>query len=429
MGFNETALNYKDGYIIKFDNEGNTKWSNHIYSEGSTSLINITCLENGNIILTGTHQGNLYYKKHTFLSKSTNKTNHAFVLKLDNDGELIWYQSEVSSWSAHIVAIHDESIVMAYLGMRGAEGFSDETFSLIRPMLMKIDLQTGNKLAWGGQSHNSFRANFIVSTHIEDKHYYVCSQQRDVENDRIWLEITHYDENLQPTWTKTVAATDDVNLFSSADAIAVNNKGNLLMSVSYVNTIWIQESMESELTTSYTSKGAQDILLLELDTLGNYVSSQSIGGENVDLVLHINRIHDGSLVFGGCYGGALEINDETLREPNSEFISFFKVLETAEDDPISNTNDGIKNNDSNHSLTLYPNPNNKGDLWISYPFDSHEQYRIQLRDVQGKLLEEVQVHGIAESQFFMDIRQLSAGTYTVVIISDENTVSETLLVH
>ena len=431
MGFDHETYKagYYDSYIIKFDGDGNTKWANHVFCDGDTYLKKITCLADGSIIVTGTHSGNLYYKEHTYQSKGTNRTTHAFVLKLNNDGEPIWYQSEINSRTASIIAIHEQSMVIGYISLQAAVGFSNQRYAAYRNMLMKIDLQTGNKLAWGGQSHDSYKAVKIVSTHIEDRHYYVCTQQIDVANNRIWLQITHYDENLQHTWTKTVAATDKKNLDSKANGIAINNKGNLLMSTDYENTVWIQESMESELTTSYTSKGEEDILLLELDTLGNYVSSQSLGNEGVDMALHLNKTYNGSLVFGGCYSGALEINDETLREPNSQFISFFKVLETAEDDPISNTSDGIKNNDSNHSLTLYPNPNNKGDLWISYPFDSHEQYRIQLRDVQGKLLEEVQVHGISESQFFMDIHQLSAGTYTVVIISNENTVSETLLVH
>ena len=372
----------------------------------------------------------MHYNEYVYQTKGTNRTAHSFVLKLNKEGNPIWYQSELNSKSAHIVAQHEGSLIIGYISNQAAVDFGNEKYWYYRPMLMEIDLQTGNKLAWGAQPHYSYKAIKVVSTHIGDEHYYVCAQQRDVRNDRIWLEITHYDENLQPTWTKTVAATDDGNTESKIDDIAINNKGNLLMSVTYENTIWIQESMASPLITSYTSKGKQDIMLLELDPSGDYVSSQSIGDEEIDMVLHLDRISDGSLVIGGCYGGELQINDENLRKPNNaDFVSFFKVLETSDEHLMNQRNEELIHNENSQTLALYPNPNKQGDLWISYPFDSQAQYRIQLRDLHGKLLEEVRAHGINEPYYFMDIHQLSAGTYTITIISGEHAESQTLIVH
>jgi len=422
-------IKYNDSYIIRVSRDKETRWTSHMSSNRSTSIKQVEILPDGNLLVSGTYVGDMEYRGQVYPSKGSSLSNHAFLMKLTSSGEVIWMQSVVSSWSGYIVAIHDDHIILGYLSKQAPATLATEKYTSIRQILMKVDLNTGTQLAWGAQPYSSYSNNHVVSTHKGQHDYYLTTQTRDVANDKLYVQIAHYDANLQHTWTKNIFAVDESDLTFRVKGMVIDDNGNIMLTTSFQNTLWVQSSEDAPLHAKYTSLGQQDILLMTLDPDGNYLSSEVYGDEGMDMTLSLERNADNAMMVTGCYSGNLQMQGDQLVEAPNNYIPFFKVLDQQGLDQVQNQrgqNNGIQA--EGDPLLLYPNPNDQGTVWLAYDFEPAIQYRIQLQNMQGVVLKQWQIHGQDKENLVLDIPGLKTGSYVITVLHGNTTDSQTLIV-
>ena len=90
---------------------------------------------------------------------------------------------------------------------------------------------------------------------------------------------------------------------------------------------------------------------------------------------------------------------------------------------FSVNNVGIESQLSSNEVTVYPNPAND---YFNIAFsNASEVYSIKLYDMVGKLVIEGKVSNGTET---IDVSQLVAGQYTIVISSRNNTISKKIII-
>jgi hypothetical protein len=118
-----------NGYVAKIDNQGTLLWKNIIGGENRDKLFSAIATQNGFVLL-----GSSSYK--------TNGDSHAWIIKIDLNGNLIWnktYGNDPDTVArTGVIAADSDYMVAGYTDPRGASNYDF--------LLMKID-ENGN-LVW-----------------------------------------------------------------------------------------------------------------------------------------------------------------------------------------------------------------------------------------------------------------------------------------
>lgn len=102
-----------EGYIVKYDNLGNVAWAKGIHGWGNALVLDMTCDNSGNLIITGSMSSVIYIDSDT-LTTTTGPT--VFLFKLDPNGNVLWGQLSVGPGSAYGSALATNSSGEIVLG-------------------------------------------------------------------------------------------------------------------------------------------------------------------------------------------------------------------------------------------------------------------------------------------------------------------------
>jgi hypothetical protein len=232
-----TSAGNEDGFIAKFDANGNLVWARQVGDTGTDESFQVKVDPLGNVFLLGNFEGVLDLDPGPGVQTVTaNGYYDAYVIKLDPSGNLIW--------AKHF-------------------GASIEFYQF------SIDWDSNGNLYTTGtfQGTGDFDPGAGTYTMTAAGYYDIFVQKLDATGNFIWA--------------KQIGAAG----FDVAYSLAVDANGNSYSTGYFSNTVDFEPGPGF---TNLSSVGDLDIYILKLDMNGNFVWAKSTGGINADRAFSID---------------------------------------------------------------------------------------------------------------------------------------------
>lgn len=255
-------------YIAKYNSSGTQNWiQTYLNTPSSKYLRDVTCDNNGNVIIAGNFSGSITLAGNTINTSSTLLFDRdGYVAKFDNNGNPLWIKQVASPHfddQDEIAGVTTDNSNNIYV-----TGHVDTTATMgnvIIPMLGTRDykaiifkLDPNGNAIWGKGSNNGFQipksivagndkdiyiAGYFADTFSLDNKYIISNGSSDGF-------VTRIDSNGIVKWMKTIGGT----LADEAFGVAVNNTNDVYVAGGFSGTV-------SYGSTTLTSNGSTDIFL------------------------------------------------------------------------------------------------------------------------------------------------------------------------
>ncbi|MBN2681616.1 MAG: SBBP repeat-containing protein [Bacteroidales bacterium] len=267
-GQNLSTFGDRDGYIARMSDNGDLEWIKQIGSSGTDWLQQLAFDESGNIYVSGSTSGTCNFSG-TNISHSDNYD--GFVAKYDINGNLLWAKNLI--WGTNLQRIvsltvdSDNNIIISGY-------FTEEiTFG---------DISTpASCVSEAITTTNLFLAKF------------------DNNGNNIWHKVFTSDNN---------ARFPAVKAFGTDIFVGGFFRGNL---------IYETDTFKSNMTAY------DDIIVLKLNSSGNFIWNRMMGGSNHDRISSIDIDNSGDIYLSGYYKSAdLKLASDETNTVNSSFAQY-----------------------------------------------------------------------------------------------------------
>ena len=226
----KTAVGEDDIFVMKLSSNGSFEWVQTVGGSDSEEGHSLTLDQDGNIFVTGYYEGNIDFPVGSGIESLNSQTpwgSDYFLLKLNNNGNLLWAKSF------------------------GGEGNDIAT---------SIHCDNNGNIFMTGQFMGT--ADFSTS----DIPFELTSNG----DTDIFLQKLDNNGNLQ--WVRTIGSTGN----DFGQSITSDPAGNLYMSGMYTGTV---DFAPGPNVHELTAQGLHDIFLQKYDNNGNMLWSRSMGGD------------------------------------------------------------------------------------------------------------------------------------------------------
>lgn len=358
------SSSYGDIFILKLDASGNFLWAKNMGGASADWGHSIAVDPAGNVYTTG-----LFYWTADFdpgagtFNLTSNGSSDIFISKLDSSGNFVWAKN-MGGPSFDIAY----SIVIDASGNVYTTGYFYETadfdpgagtFYMTSDssdvFISKLD-STGNFI-WaknmGGSSANIGRAITIdVSGNVYTTGYFYGTSDFDPGLGNYNLTSSGYMDifisKLDPSGNFVWARKMGGSSYDAGLSIAVDISGGLYTTGSFEGTIDFDPGAG---TFNLTSGGNQDIFISKVDSSGNFMWAENMGGIYHDVGLSIKIDAVGNVYTKGLFNGSCDFDPGsgnsilTSTGSNSIFVS-----------KMSQQSVGITESSHKDNFTVYPNP-------------------------------------------------------------------------
>ncbi|MDX2360810.1 MAG: hypothetical protein QNK23_08395 [Crocinitomicaceae bacterium] len=331
-----STLNSYGGYISKLDPSGNFIWAKSFTSASGVCSVNSFCIDNlGNIYLTGFFSGIVDFDPgSSIVSLNGGIGNGLFILKLDSSGNFIWAkQSSTVANSGNVIGHsidHDtfgnivvggsfsSSQAVDFDPGPGIENLISTGSSLQDIFILKLD--SNGDFIWvnkfGGVGDDRYleiaidNADNIAATGIfydtvdfdpSGLIYNLIAPS----NDRN-VVVLKLDSNGNFVWAGSIG--NFAGDYIDPSDIAFDNSNEIVVSGSYAGSIDFDTGAS---TVIMSSNGATDGFVLKLDAAGNYLWSNTIGGNDQDEVNSIDFDNTNNIYLAGVFMSTVDFDSGT----------------------------------------------------------------------------------------------------------------------
>jgi hypothetical protein len=262
-----TSEKYYSAFVICIDRFGSYKWGKSIENNHNEEGVNIFCTKQNEVILIGNSKDNGYAERY-------DENNKIFINKYSIDGLELWTK-EIAGFDNIAVTssnFNETSIVLAGI----------------------------------------FKGNGQVNTTNGVKHLSAQGDQG------VFVLSMNLDGDIE--WISAIRSSK----FTVVKSITSLNKNQLILTGSYNDTLRFEAKKELNLV----SEGSSDIFIAKLNTIGEFISSTSIGGEGMESGTDIVFTHSGYSYLVGYFEGdfKLNANDVISSNGNLEVDAFILKL-------------------------------------------------------------------------------------------------------
>lgn len=364
--FNLTSNGSSDIFISKLDSSGNFVWAKSMGGTASDERPSIALDAAGNIYTTGNFAGTVDFDPGagTFVISPASGYNYdVFVSKLDSSGNFVWAKNMggPSFDIAYSIAIDASGNVYTTGYFYETADFDPGagTFYMTSDssdvFISKLD-SAGNFI-WaknmGGSSANIGRAITIdVSGNVYTTGYFYGTSDFDPGLGNYNLTSSGYMDifisKLDPSGNFVWARKMGGSSYDAGLSIAVDISGGLYTTGSFKGTIDFDPGAG---TFNLTSGGNQDIFISKVDSSGNFMWAENMGGIYHDVGLSIKIDAVGNVYTKGLFNGSCDFDPGsgnsilTSTGSNSIFVS-----------KMSQQSVGITESSHKDNFTVYPNP-------------------------------------------------------------------------
>lgn len=424
--FNMTSSGLNDIFILKLNALGNFVWANSMggasYDVGNSLAIDAV----GNIVTTGYFGGVVDFDPGAgIFNLSSSGPSDIFISKLDANGNFLWTKQIGGTSGDRGESLVCDTLNNIYLAGEFRDtvdfdpGVTTYTIGAIGNDIFVLKLNSAGNFVWAKQMKGSSNMlgginNVYSITTDKASNVYTTGMFRDtvdfdpsistyslISNGPFDAFVSKLDVNGNFIWAKQIGGIGNDDAGSS---IKVDILGNVYTTGIFELTVDFDPGIG---TFNLTSYGLEDVFILKLDSLGNFIWAKQIGGNDAD---------QGNSIFV----------DKLF---NIYTTGFFST--TADFDPSSNTFNltslglkdafihkmsqsivtDIKKYENNNNILIYPNPTNNL-LTIS---STNNFYNIVLLNLTGQILVSESVHSKSHS---LQLQNFSEGIYFVKIFYD-----------
>ncbi len=307
-----------DGLVVKFDQYGNKEWDQLIGGSGVESFESVIETENQEYIIVGKSNS----KTSGEITDSNNGETDGYIIKIDNQGNIIWDQLIGGSGSDYLEMIIETNdngyIVVGYTNSNPSGDITDSNNGLEDGLIMKFN-QTGEK-EWdkqiGGSNTDVF--NSIIETN--DGNYLISGYSSspfggeitDINNgleDGLLVKVDQYGNKI---WDKQTGGSNNDHF----ESVIETDENEYIVS-GYSNSPTSGEIIDQ-------NNGESDGLIMKFNQNGDLLWDKQTGGESNDVFNGIIETEDKGYMAVGyskSFSGE-ELNDYNNGESDGLVVKF-----------------------------------------------------------------------------------------------------------
>jgi hypothetical protein len=344
------SLGNTDVFVAKLDLQGNLSWIKSIGNTGFETGTAIACDAFGNSYITGTFEDSLRIDNQSLQSYGSLNN---FIIQLNPIGNLGWKNSvgtpifdnlkdiQLDAAGNVYIAGHFRAVLSGTLGQLNSNGDQDA-------LLLKLDIN--GQLLWWKNQGGSF-ADFGFALKIQAPYLYWTGVYRDsmfvnglplISEGEFDAFLIQADLQGNTNWIQQVGGLDDSKAFD----LATTSDGRIYLAGYFEGTArWANDSFSSRTPRHVPS----DAFISEYDSTGNYLSVYALQGSMSDFATGIVTIDSTFYVAGVCQDSIYFDSLLELSQASSSDI-FIAKYHKSQLTNISTINTPIL------SCKLYPNP-------------------------------------------------------------------------
>jgi len=439
-------------FVSKLDSSGNFVWAKSIGGSSYDEGLNIKIDTISNVYITGYFSGTADFDPgiSTYTLASSFSSKDIFVLKLDSSGNFIWAKQigGIITDSGNCLTLDRAGNVYVVGSFQGTPDFDPGVGNYFLPTLGGYDafilkLNNSGDFVWvksigGGLHEHAYSLGFDAFGNIyvsgsflgridfdPGPGYYFLGNNNSISASNVF--ILKLDSAGKFRWAKVLGES---NTYIEHKSLTVDKFGNVYISGS---SIYSFDCDPGPGVSNLGKKGNQDVFILELNALGDFVWAKSIGG-NKTSVWSENLVIDKSFNlysvghFYSSPGGFADFdpspNVYTIT-PVSHDAYLLKlsvsgvrhVLDTAV--VVTETLDvGLGHENLQNNFCIFPNPTS--DV-INIVLNDKHYKRIRLINYLGQVLEDYKE--INSNTFLIDVSQQPSGIFFIELYWDENIIN------
>jgi hypothetical protein len=368
----QSASSLLDILIYKVDSAGSVIWNKTYATPVNETAKYIEQTSDGGYIIAGSQNDAL-------------GLNDILVLKLDSNGDYLWHQTLGRSENDYGDMIHE--INSGYILTGDTKSYGAGGYDVILYRLDLNGIETWSQ-PYGDSLQNGCQGLLLTA----DENYLSYGETEIAPSSAFDFYLEKIDTNGLSMWKKTFGGIGSDAIFS-----VINNGAGGYIFTGYSN--------------SYNSSEPLDLVIMNLDSMGNQIWVQTYGGSGIDIGYEIIKSVD-----------------------NNGFILTGKTIDSTEQyyllklDANGVVSEIEKYQNSFYSISnAFPNPANSF-VSIKYDIsDSSQKRHIVLYDIFGKSLKKISLFdkkGTAK----MNVEDLNSGIYFYSLVIDEKVISTKKLV-
>ncbi len=319
---NHGNTNYRDGMVIKYDKLGKIEWAKSIGGSGDDYLNNVREVADGSIIIGGYFQSSkITLDNGTELTSKGNAD--ALIVKLSSEGEIIWAKNIGGSAWDDINTLSETRDGGCIVGGRfysktitlenGLSISNHGTTSYFDGMIIKFNSE--GEIEWASSVGDSNDEAITAIAETKDGEYIVGG----------------YFKSSSVNFGNGIVINNHGNSgYADVMLIKINSEGELVWaeaiggnSDEYINGIVEAENGSFVIGSYYsssninlgndvilTSKGNNDGVVAKFNSNGEVLWAKNIGGTSNDYIYSLTATKDGGYVVGGgFYSNAIELDN------------------------------------------------------------------------------------------------------------------------
>ena len=412
-----------DGFLAKYDPDGNFVWAFKISSPESDIAFDVGLDNEGNIWVSGTFTAPIDFdpSENTFILNDHGFMD-AFVANYSPDGSFIWaagiggesslfYQPAITFDNAGSLYLSSQFSNQADLDP-GTGTYIVESNGSSDMYLLKLDQDRNFEwgFSMGGEMQDQTRDVYFSNEHILITGFYESTMDFDPSSGEAILTsdgdydafIAAYGIDGAYSWVQPIVGTG----YAEGLALAADDEHNVYVTGSFHGTSDFDPSSAS---FELTPQGAWDIFTAKYDESGNFLWANHAGGNENDYGQHIiiDDMQEKVMICGKFKGHAEFdfIGSGHLLSASGSFDVFLAAYTTREGAGVQDGNISINN------IKIQPNPFNTSTT-IEYTIQQPETVQLSVFNQLGQLVyqhSEDQQQGTQQLQW--DAQDQSEGLY------------------
>ena len=317
-----------DGFIAKYDIQGNFIWALDMASSDGGQSFAIAIDDLGAVYVAGHFLGACDFDLTSNDGYLT--TNGAgrdiFLAKYDTDGDYLWAMNlgGTSYDEAHDILLDENNNVYLTGFFRGecdfdpGPGDASIYTNGINDIFLAKYSSDGNYL-WAKHMGGTAADEANAIARDDAGNIYLCGRffstadfdpgpgVTELTSNGVWDSfIAKYDAEGNFIWVKSLGGSE----IDDAISIAIDQQNNIVCSGFFNETIDLNTGIEAD---SVSSNGSTDIYFLKLDNDGNYLWGKTIGGGFLDLAKSLALDPGGNIYLTGFYNWTVDFDPDPFQ--------------------------------------------------------------------------------------------------------------------